>query len=126
MIQATTMAELEQKLFAQPLPDEVIKEMLFAMFRIEREFGIGGNAEPPVAFVILAKSEKGRERIQSKFGLTGRTPDDRGILYADSTAMWFSEVYADEGGGEIALFTRFACQYGKHTQTARNTSPRYE
>ncbi len=123
MIQATTMAGLEQELFAKTLPDEVIKELLFAMFRIEREFGIGGNDDPPVAFVIVAESEEEREQTAKEFGLLGRKPDDSGMPYADASAVWFSETFADEGGGEIDLFTRYARVYEKCTQTARNTPP---
>ena len=57
MIQATTMTELEQALFPKAIPDEVVKELLFAMFRIEREFGENGNV-PPVALVLVAESDE--------------------------------------------------------------------
>ena len=123
MIKATTMAELEQELFVKALPDEVIKELLFTMFRIEREFGIGGNDDPPVAFVIVAESEEEREQAAKEFGLQGRKPDDSDMPYADASAVWFSETFADEGGGEIDVFTRYARACEKRTQTARNAPP---
>ena len=115
------MAELERELFAKALPDEVIKELLFTMFRIEREFGIGGNDDPPVAFVIVAESEEEREQTAKEFGLQGRKPDDSGMLYADAYSMWLSFVYADEGGGEINLFVRHARECENDTLSTRNT-----
>lgn len=126
MIKATTMAELEAELFPKALPEEVIKEMLYAMYRIEREFGIGGNENPPVAFVVLAESEEEREQAAEEFGLQYRTPDDKGMPHADESAVWFSETYADEGGGEIDLFTRCARADEKRPQTSRNAPPRSE
>ena len=123
MIKVTTMAELERELFTKALPDEVIKELLFTMFRIEREFGMGGNDDPPVAFVIVAESEEEREQAAREFGLQGKKPDDNGMPYADESAVWFSETFADEGGGEIDLFTRYARVVEKRTQTARNAPP---
>ena len=114
MIKVTTMAELERELFAKALPDEVIKELLFAMFR---------NDDPPVAFVIVAENEEEREQAAKEFGLQGKKPDDSGMPYADESAVWFSETFADEGGGEIDLFTRYARVCEKRTQTARNAPP---
>lgn len=120
MIQATTMTELEQELFPKAVPDEVVKELLFAMFRIEREFGENGNV-PPVAFVLVAENEKEQEQAAKEFGLHGREPDDSGLLYADAYSMWLSFVYADEGGGEINLFVRHARECENDTLSARNT-----
>lgn len=121
MIQATTMTELEQELFPKAVPDEVVKELLFAMFRIEREFGENGNDDPPVAFVLVAESGEEHTTLMQEFGLHGREPDDSGLLYADAYSMWLSFVYADEGGGEINLFVRHARECENDTLSARNT-----
>lgn len=119
MIQATTMTKLEQALFPKAVPDEVVKELLFAMFRIEREFGENGNV-PPVAFVLVAESGEEHTMLMQEFGLNGREPDDSGLLYADAHSMWLSFVYADEGGGEVNLFVRHARECENDTHTARN------
>lgn len=120
MIQATTMTELEQALFPKAIPDEVVKELLFAMFRIEREFGIGGNDDPPAAFILAAENEEEQKQAAKEFGLHGREPDDSNLLYADAHSLWLSLVYADEGGGEINLFVRHARERENDTHTARN------
>lgn len=120
MIQATTMTELEQALFPKAIPDEVVKELLFAMFRIEREFGQSGNDDPPVAFVLVAENGEEHTILMQEFGLHGREPDDSGLLYADAHSMWLSFVYADEGGGEVNLFVRHARERENDTHTARN------
>ena len=119
MIQATTMTELEQALFPKAVPDDVVKELLFAMFRIECEFGENGNV-PPVAFVLVAESGEEHTMLMQEFGLNGREPDDSGLLYADAHAMWLSFVYADEGGGEVNLFVRHARERENDTHTPRN------
>ena len=120
MIQATTMTELEQALFMKAFPDEIVKEALFSMYRIEREFGVDGNF-PPVAFVLVAESGEEHTMLMQEFGLHGREPDDSGLLYADAYSMWLSFVYADEGGGEINLFVRHARECENDTLSARNT-----
>lgn len=119
MIQATTMTELEQELFPKAVPDDVVKELLFAMFRIEREFGENGNV-PPVAFVLVAENEEEHKTILREFGLSEREPDDGGLPYADARSVWLSFVYADEGGGEINLFVRHARECENDTHTPRN------
>lgn len=120
MIQATTMTKLEQALFTKAIPDEIVKEALFSMYRIEREFGVEGNF-PPVAFVLVAENEEEHETILREFGLSEREPDDGGLPYADARSVWLSFVYADEGGGEINLFVRHARECENDTLSARNT-----
>lgn len=120
MIQATTMTELAQELFPKAIPDEVVKELLFAMFRIERELGQSGNDDPPVAFVLVAECGEEHTMLMQEFGLSGREPDDSGLLYADAHSMWLSFVYADEGGGEVNLFVRRARERENDTHTPRN------
>lgn len=106
MIQATSMRELTESLFPKSYPEEVIKDLLYAMFRLERELGTNKN-EPPTSYILIAEDERERIQAEKVFGLTGRMSDDTDIIRANGE-YWEKQMYADEGCAEIYIYARLA------------------